>query len=82
MRIHYTSACQTITRDSREIINIFSPNRTGDRARIFVMDKVCLSDPAPSSSLAVEDPYDSIEIVQVPYLQETARSSIYLANME
>jgi hypothetical protein len=44
------------------------------------MDKVCLSNPAPSSSLAVEDSHDSTEIVQVPYLQETARSNIYLAN--
>ncbi|KAK4753362.1 hypothetical protein SAY87_022160 [Trapa incisa] len=51
--------CPRFTSDLGKIIHIFSPNHTGDRARLFVMNEILLANSAPSCSLTVEDSNDT-----------------------
>lgn len=55
-----------------QIINIFGSNYPSDCVRLFVVDEVLLSDFTPPSTLAVEDPNNSGEIIEIPDLQKTA----------
>lgn len=58
--------------DLVQISNILGPNNSGDRVRVFIVNKVLLSDLAPSRALAVEGANNSGEVIQVPYLEKTA----------
>jgi hypothetical protein len=73
VRVDDHVAVPAIGSNGCEVMHVLCTDDTGDRRRLLVVDEVLLPYSAPSSTLAIEGANHTGVLVQIPYLQDTAK---------